>query len=689
MAAVPNALVHPERVVSAVPQISIDIGGTFIDVLLEHADGRIASRKLLHDEQAPAAIVATALADLGCTAGEAVELLYSSTAALNSLLTGSLPAIGLIVTSGFRDLMETARYAPASVESPTPRRLVALEHVREISARMAPDGSERRAVVEQEIVEIAEIYRALGIKVVAVALIHSYANLVHEQRVRAIFDGVAPEIRVVLSAEVLPELREYERALATCLNAALVPILEEHVAQFSAATDRGAALYMMQASGGLSSAVRAAMRPLTTVLAGPGAAVVGMSWLGQESGYGDLITLDIGGTSTDVAVVQGGMVGLTTAGKVAGFPLKLPLVDVLSIGAGGGSVASVAPDGRWHVGPGSAGAAPGPVCYGRGGTAVTLTDAELVLGRLPEALLGGTLPLDIDAATRALTAFGQPRGLDALATARGILEIASHAICGAIRRVAMLRGCDPRLLTLFAMGGAGPLHAAELATLLGVQAVVVPPQPGLAAAYGTLVSDVTADLVRGLGVNDDAFNPDMVENMFGALHAQADALLAADNVAPALRAIERKLDLRYAGMTHEVTITCPQDVHGGALIEATIERFHRRFEELSGHSRRGREPVEIVNLRVTARGLRGKPKLSRVALASVAPVQARTRRAVQFLGQADLIETPIYDRRDLGHGTEVAGPAVIEQFESTIILPPDWLAAGDAFGNLILRPVGG
>ncbi len=668
-------------------QLSIDIGGTFTDVLLQTADGRIITRKLPYNARALAAAFSAGVAAVEFEFEGQAELLYSTTAALNGLLTGELAPIGLIVTHGFRDLMETARHAPAGRESPSPRRLVQPENVVEISARMRADGSETQTLVVDEIAAHARRFLALGIDVVAVVLLHSYRNPAHEHAVAAIFATIAPGIRVICSADVLPELREYERALATCLNAALLPVLEAHLAQLSLTANQHAApLYLMQASGGLTSAARASRSPLTTALSGPAAALVGMRWLGQASGYSDLITLDIGGTSTDVAVVRNGRVGQTTAGSIAGFPLKLAMVDVLSIGAGGGSLASVAPDGRWHVGPASAGGEPGPVCYGRGGSAVTLTDAELVLGRLPAALLGGSLLLDSAAAMTALEQFGAPRGLTALATARGLLDIASHAICGAIRRVSMLRGHAPKDLTLLAMGGAGPLHAAELAELLGVRTVVIPPQPGLAAAFGMLVADVTVELVRGCGLTEETLDSVVIDTGFATLTAEADALLAADGVVSEARAYVRKLDLRYAGMLHEVSIECPADATGASLLAATVERFHDQFEASSGHTHRGRLAVDVVNLRLTARGLRAKPPLARLPLSVVTTLQPRAWRTVYFLDQPAALQTPIYAREELGHGIQIAGPAVIEQYEATTIVPPRWTAVGDALGNLVLRP---
>jgi N-methylhydantoinase A len=326
--------------------LAIDVGGTFTDVLLRDAAGGLVSRKLPSDASDPEAALADALDALA--AGERpFDLLYSTTAALNAVLTSTLPSIGLVVTAGFRDLVETARFAPAGRETPTPRRLVALEHVREISARLDASGRVMAELDPDGIKRIARDFSALGIDVVAVVLLHSHRNPVHEDAVHGIFSANAPQITVVRSSRVMPEQNEYERALATCLNTALVPVLGRHLDALAAgAARRARTICLMQAGGGLASARRARAQPLATALSGPAAAVVGMRAIGRAAGYEDLVTLDIGGTSTDIAVVSGGELPLTTAGHIGGFALGLPMVDVLSIGAGGGSLARIAPDGQ-------------------------------------------------------------------------------------------------------------------------------------------------------------------------------------------------------------------------------------------------------------------------------------------------------------------------------------------------------
>lgn len=677
---------------------AVDIGGTFTDVIAIDDAGVIATAKIptRQDDLAQCFLsgvkAARAAADTNVPKPE--ELLYSTTLALNALLTHELPRIGLIVNAGFRELMETARLpAPmdiAETRVPLTSRLVSLEFVREIAARLNADGSVRRAVDELEVVELAHWYRQRDITIVAVSLLHSYLDPGQEHAVASIFSDAAPGIEVVLSSDVLPELREYERTLAACLNASLMPAMKDHVGRVADESDyAGVPFLVMKSSGGLSSARLAMKKPLTTALSGPSAAVVGMAWLGQQIGFEDLITLDIGGTSTDVALVGRGRYALTTQGEIAGFPFKTPMIDVLTIGAGGGSIASQASDERWHVGPTSAGAEPGPVCYGQGGGDVTVTDAQLVLGRLPDALLGGALPLDRGAAVAALEAFGAHRELDAVQSARGVLEIATHNMCGAIRRISVQRGHDPKDYALLAMGGAGPLHAAELANLLGMKTIVIPPQPGLAAAFGLLVADVKDDFVQACGQLEGALDINRAQTIFAALERSAERFFADEEIPLKARAVRRQIDMRYAGLSNEMSVEFASGPVTELAIKDAIETYHRQFEQLTGHSHAGQEAVELVNLRVAAIGQRTKPGVlaheSTTAAIGASACAPRTFRPVAYLDHEGFIDSAVYDRASLVSGAAVNGPAVIEQYESTVIVPPDFRTNVDAFGNLVLR----
>jgi N-methylhydantoinase A len=664
--------------------ISIDVGGTFTDILCVDEQGLRQSYKV--PSGAPQEIAGLLDKAVGGIASND-ELLYSTTVALNSLIVGELPRIGLIVTIGFRDILETARLPDSVSEVPPsqlPRRLVALEWVGEVSARMEASGVERSPIVREEVAALAREYSENAIDVVAVALLHSYLDPDQENTIARIFGEVAPHITVIRSSKVLPELREYERTLATALNACLVPVLGAHLEGLRRNSKTGRqAIWLMQSSGGLMSAAGIAHQPLSTALSGPGAAVIGMRWLAQQSGYDNVITLDVGGTSTDVAVIKNGETRLTMSGKIAGFDLKTPMLDVLSIGAGGGSIAHDAADHRWHVGPASAGADPGPACYPGGGDEPTLTDAQLVLGRIPAGLLGGSIVLDVGRAKTALNKLGATRNFDAIRTARGIVEIASHNMCGAIRRVSVLRGHDPRDYTLLAMGGAGPLHAAEIAALLGMRTVLVPPQPGLAAAWGLLVADVTNDFVKPIGIEHAQLDITSFESAFAEQHARAERWAQSERLGTGAGQLILKLDLRYAGMTHETSVECTHDGDLIARIASGVEAFHAYFEALTGRSWRDQEAVEVVNLRISAVVERTKPSLSR-SLEDHSQATPYVKRAVGFLGHTDLIDTPIYRRDELSSASVLIGPAVIEQYESTTILPPGWCCQLDEFGNLIL-----
>lgn len=674
-------------------KVALDIGGTFTDVLAVDDHGIVSSTKLRTDPTDLSACFCSALKTIlsqgESTAQQPDTLLYGTTFALNALLTHELPAIGLILNRGFRELLETARLPRSEesggTESELPPRLVPLEWVSEVGARIEADGSVRCPVDGAEVKALAHHYRDRGIATVAVSLLHSYRDASHELEITEIFARETPSIEVVRSSEVLPELREYERTLATCLNACLVQVMKGHIEEITGESS-ASALWMMKSSGGLSSAAAVAQKPLATALSGPAAAVIGGAWLGRQIGIENLISLDIGGTSTDVALVRAGRYSLTTQGEVAGFSWKTPMIDVFTIGAGGGSLATAGADGRWRIGPESAGALPGPVCYGQGGRGVTLCDAQLVLGRLPATLLGGELALDGDASRRALTEFGATRKLDAERAARGLLEIATHQICGAIRRVSVLRGHDPKNYALFAIGGAGPLHAAEVAALLGMGRVVVPPKPGLAAAYGLMVADLREDFVRAFGQMENGVDAKHAEEMFVALECEAENFFDAQSIELAGHATHRSIDMRYEGMLYETSIALPSGVITPRRLSQAVDAFHDHFEALSGHSHRGSEAVELVNLRVTVIGERRKAALvGAIAVATDSPVP-RARRRVGFLHERNLLESEVYDRDSLGAGAMLRGPAVIEEAESTIIVPPAFDASVDDFGNVILQP---
>jgi N-methylhydantoinase A len=674
--------------------IGIDTGGTFTDVFAVDDNGRTWQKK-----------VPSTPADFSLCFVNGVEailkeqpisrirlLLHGTTVATNALLEDQLPRIGLIVTRGFREILETTRHSghgdvegePLSTKA---LPLVPLEYVRELDERTDAQGYVRVALDPDEIRALARWFKRQGISTVAVALLHSYANPAHEQRVKALLQAERSELSVVLSSDVLPESHEYERTITTCLNAVLMPVIGDYLQKLQRQLrerDWSTPFLLMQSSGGLVSSPSAREKPLTTALSGPSAAVIGMAWLSTHAGFSNVITLDMGGTSTDVALVKDGAPLRTTTSQIHVYPLRMPTLDIVSIGAGGGSIASWSPEGRLLVGPRSAGAEPGPVCYARGGHAVTVTDAQLVLGRLPECLVGGALSLDRQAAEDALAVLGKKKGLSAVATAAGIIQIANHNMCSAIRQVSVRRGYDPREYVLVAAGGAGPLHATELAELLGIATVLIPPSPGLVAALGLVVADVQLDFARTVLQRERSFTPGHINEIVTSLEQQAWNALANEGVPKRQRNLQRTFDFRYRDLSTEWTVDCPAGALTDESLAQAVEQFHQLHYRICGHAYRGQREVELTKVRVGAIGIREKPSITRLTPAT-ARVRTSGTRSIFFLTQHEFLTCPIYERNRFGAGTTLTGPAVVEQYDATVLVTPGWNGRVDLYGNLILQ----
>jgi len=662
--------------------VSIDVGGTFTDALVVAPDGAICAYKFNNSNKLQIKKFLQQHEDLNTT------FLYSTTAAVNALLTGDFPNVGLIVNEGFRGLLETARLperAGKDKGSQLPRRLVPLEFVREVSCRVGADGTVSRLINPEQVKNVATEFRGLAVKRVVISLLHSYRFPEQEAAIAALFAVYAPDIQVIVSSDVLSESREYERTIAAVLSACLGPVLEENLESILGPNSDSKNILVMQGNGGLASAQSALEHPLTTIFSGPVAAVSGMAWLASLAGYEDLITFDVGGTSTDVSLIQDGKYQTFPATEIAGFPLRIPMVDVLSIGAGGGSIAFEAADKRWHVGPNSAGAEPGPACYGLGGTEPTLTDANLILGRIPRGLLGGEMILDEDASLSALTNFGLTRGLSAEAAAIGMLEIAINSMCGAIRRVSVLRGREAASLTLVAMGGAGPIFAAEVAELIGITTVVVPPDPSLAAAWGVYVADITRDFSLAFEYLADTVSPEELESGFMELEKKSSIWIETELLKSSDCKVVRKLDLKYEGMTHGTTVDFKLGSNIKNSLEEAVEFFHQRHAELTGHLWKEHERVEIINLRLAINAAQPHPvPLPQKPAKKINAITSPLKR-IFFHGGFGSIESQVYQRKNLPSSFFIVGPALIEQESATIVLPPNWNASTDESGNLIIR----
>ncbi|WP_067478052.1 hydantoinase/oxoprolinase family protein [Actinomadura hibisca] len=676
-------------------RIGIDTGGTFTDVVaLDEDTGEITTSKVPstpHDPaRAFAAVLEETLARLADGAGEpgVAMLAHGTTVATNRLLEDRVGDLGLITTEGFGDLLEIARQSVPDGYGNSyfwgkPPRLVPVRRVRTVGGRLDHTGAELRPFDEAGAVAAARWFRERGIDAIGVCFLHSYADPAHELAMREVLRREHPGAAVSLSCEVLREYREYERAVTTLVDAAVKPAVGRYLARVAAASaGTGAPLLVMKSNGGVVSAREAARRPITTVLSGPAAGALGAAFVAGCAGHRSVVTLDGGGTSTDVAVVRDGAPAPTTEGAVGRHPVRVPMIDIVTVGAGGGSVAWLSPEGTPKVGPRSAGADPGPICYGRDGVEVTVTDAHAVLGRIPPYLLGGRVPLDVLAAHLGVEGLARRLGMAAERAAAGVLEISAWNQANAIRQVTVGRGLDVRDLPLVAFGGSGPLLACRLLDVLDLPAAIVPDNPGNLSAFGLLTVDVRDDHVRTRIVRDGDDAPAAMDAVFAELTAQAADALDREGFPAGSRRFERSADLRYHGQAFEVRVPVPD---GPDFRAETVRRFHDAHEALYGYCHRddpGRHPVEWVNLRVTGVGPITRPAPRERPPGDGDPSRARTgSRDVYF---DDWTETPIYRREKLAPGDVLEGPAVIEEYGSTLPLHPGFRARVDGHGNLVV-----
>ncbi len=688
-------------------RLGVDIGGTFTDLsLLDEETGQIVEGKVPSTPADPALGfidgVRQVVEKAGIGSEEISLVVHGTTIVTNSLLERSFEPAGLIVTKGYRGILE---YARSHVKGPfgtwlfhqLPPRVVPLERVREASERADTVGQILKPLDEDEIAVIAEEFRADGINSVGVSLLWSFKNDSHERRIKEIFARVHPECDVLLSCEVLPEIREYERSFTVAASAALKPRAGAYVARVESllrAEDVPGRLLCMKSSGGVISAHEAAARPMELALSGPAAGVLGMAQLCGSLGFDKAVTIDMGGTSTDLSFIEGARPLMSTEGEINDYPVRVPMIEIHTIGAGGGSLARIGPGGKARVGPRSAGAQPGPACYGRGGTEATVTDANVVLGRLGETLLDGGMTLDHDAACASVERFGAELGLELVPAAVTIVELAIHSMQTAIREVSTRKGRDPRECVLVAFGGAGPGHSGRLAELLEMPTILYPHAPGIASTIGLLGTDVRRDLVRSLLVPADAEETlAVLGKACDELVAEAHEVMGHEGIAATDRALEPSLDFRYAGQQY--TVTVPIDGDAGeaapqlstAAVEAAVAGFHAEHLQMCGFDYRD-DPsmgVELVNLRLAALGRLSRPLRQTLAAAAEAVAAPTRERRVWFEAEQDFVDSQVFHRSELLSGHVVEGPAIIEEFESTIVIPPSQRATVDETGNIIVN----
>jgi N-methylhydantoinase A len=627
---------------------------------------------------------------------EIATISHGTTIATNQLLEGGVGELGFITSEGFEFMLEIARQSVPDGYGNSyfwvkPDRIVPPDRVKTVAGRIDHTGAELRPFDEAQAVAAARWFAARGIATVGVCFLHSYASPAHEEAMARVLAREHPAAVVSLSSQVLPEYREYERAMTTLVDAAVKPRVSRYLAAIAGRLadlrGSGVPLHVMTSSGGVATAAEVIGRPIATVLSGPAAGAVGAAMIAQHAGVTSVLTCDGGGTSTDVAVVVGGEPALTTEGTVGAYPAKIPMVDVVTVGAGGGSVAVVSPEGSLKVGPRSAGADPGPLCYGKGGREVTVTDAHLVLGRIPPHLLGGEIPLDTAAAQSGLADLAAKLGMDAPECAAGILEVSAWNQANAVRQITVKRGLDVRDFTLVTFGGSGSLLVCPLIEILGVRGVLVPPNPGNVSAFGLLTVDVRTDYVRTCVARQSQLDFGVMEAIYAGLVARARDALTAQGFAAEEHRLFRTADLRYFGQAFEVRVPVAPDRVGPVLAAAAAEAFHAAHRALYGYDFRGdpRQQVEWVNLRVTGIGPIQRPTLVTVPAGDGDPARALTgRRPVVFGRAARAAGAAIYWRPSLAAGDTVAGPAVIEEYGATVPVHPGYAARVDTFGNLLV-----
>jgi N-methylhydantoinase A len=667
--------------------LGVDVGGTFTDFFLANGTtGETRTHKVASTPDDPSRAILEGLRAL-VPAGGLAFLAHGTTVATNALIQRRGGKVALVTTAGFKDLLEIGRQTRPKIydlKADHPEPLVPRERRFEVAERIGPAGEVIRPLASAEVERAVASVKASGAESVAVCFLFAFLNPEHERRLGRALTAALPGIDVSLSCEVQPEFREYERLSTTVLNAYLQPIAGRYMARLEKAAVQhapAARIGICQSSGGLMSVARAAEMPIRTALSGPAAGVVGAVAAGARSGRGDLITFDMGGTSTDVCLVRDGKAEMAFGRSVAGFPVRLASIDIHTVGAGGGSVAHIGRDGLMRVGPMSTGAVPGPACYGKGGTEPTVSDANLVLGRLPEELVGGAMRLDRALAEAAIAPLAERLGLGLRETALGIVRIVNANMMRAIRAVSIERGHDPRSFTLMPFGGAGALHAVEIARELGIRSILVPPSPGILCAEGVAAAQLEESFVATCRV---ALDGDLaaVAAAFARLTAAAGDWHAKDGAAGPEARQDIAVDMRYVGQNFELAIPVPSGPVPPAadwLRRSFLEAHQKKY----GHHDPA-APIEIVNVRLAARKARARPVCNTYGVRGAKASPAAVTRQVWFA--ADRPEdTRFVAREALSPGVALDGPMVITQFDATTLVPPGSRLVAEEGGSLLIE----
>lgn len=669
--------------------LAVDIGGTFTDICVFDEDSGATKVGKVSSTRDPIDAVFEGIEEVGVTPGDIGLFSHGTTVATNALITRRFPRSAMVTTQGFRDVIEIRRGtkqdlwdAYKDVAPPYIRRRDRFE----VGERVDYTGEVLEELDEDSVRRVAHLIRRRDIETVAVCLVNSHANPEHERRVREILEEELEDVFISTSSEVLPEIFEHERFSTTVANAVLSPLVGDYARRLAERMKEGGYagdVLLLHSGGGVMTTDVVERFGGRLASSGLAAGAIACGHLARLAGYENAVGLDMGGTSADIAVMVNGAIRTTNDWYVEyGYPIRFPSVEVSTIGAGGGSIAWTDVAGSLRNGPQSAGSNPGPACYGLGGEEPTNTDANLILGRLGEELIGGAMTLDRGLAEDALKKIGNPLGLDIIETARAVVDVANANLADAIRLGLIQRGHDPRDFTLVAFGGAGPLHGAELARELSIPTVLVPPNPGITSALGCLLVDIRHDFSEMHLVPADETKPSDIEDRFEELEDRARQRLQAEGIEEENMRLQRTVDMRYVGQWRSLEISVEGKVDS---LERLTEQFHEEHEKQHSYKREG-SPVEIYQLKIAAVGETPKPDLPHEEPEEHAP-EPQSHREVVF-GENEPVRTAIYRREELRPGSKIEGPAIIDQLDSTVVVPPEDTAEVDGYSNIIIS-VGG
>jgi N-methylhydantoinase A len=670
-------------------RVAVDVGGTFTDIcVMDESDGTVRVAKVPSTPDPIEGVIAGVI-HAGVDFKDVALFSHGTTVATNALITRKLPAAAMVTTRGFRDVIEIGRGtkddlwdAYKDTAPPYIRRKDRLE----VSERVDYSGSVLEPLSEEDVRRVAHVLRKREVEAVAVCFVNSYANPSHEIRAKEILEEELPGIEISASSLILPEIFEHERFSTTVANAVLSPLVSGYVerlgTQLEAAGYKGDAL-LLHSGGGVMTPKLASKYAVRLAASGIAAGAIASRHVAMTCGFENAIGLDMGGTSTDISLVWQGRERITRDWFVEyGYPIRFPSIEVLTIGAGGGSLAWTDPAGALRNGPQSAGAIPGPACYGHGNTEPTNTDASVVLGRLGENLIGGAMSLDRKLADEAVENLGAKVELDRVEAARAILRVANANMADAVRLISIRRGYDPRDFALVVFGGAGALHGAALAEELAIPTVIVPPNPGITSALGCLLVDIRHDFATMHLADAGTADVAAVEAEFQRLEAEANERLEHEGVSPDQITLERLIDMRYIGQWRSLAVAVSNPLD----LEAAVNLFHNEHEREYNYRRDG-AAVEIYQLNVRAIGITPKPEFKRHEVSNEKPSPA-SRRPVYFDEPAEALDTPVYDRVDLPAGCTIPGPAIVDQLDATTVVPPGWSAEVDEWLNLRMSKTG-